>query len=76
MPPLYKEGLYWLILRQLRQPPIWFSRFSSGRSPPSDALCLLGFSGLQPLLYRDQRKKVLWDERETLVAYTAVSGRC
>lgn len=72
MPPLYKEGLYWLILLAIVAAAYGVLAIFIGPIPAEGAFGLFGLAGLQPLLYRKRRKKVVWDERDTLINYRAV----
>ena len=73
MPPLYKEGVYWLILLGGNSRSLCDSGdLHRADSQRRGRFGLLGFAGLQPLLYRKRRQAVVWDERDTLINYRAV----
>ena len=72
MPPLYKEGLYWLILLAATTLVYAILAIFIGPIPAAGAFGLLGVSGLQPLLYLKRRQAVVWDERDTQIAYRAL----
>jgi hypothetical protein len=72
MPPLYKEGLYWLILLALTAVAYLVLMIFLGPIRAQAAFGLFGLAGLQPLLYRKRRKTAVWDERDTLINYRAV----
>jgi hypothetical protein len=72
MPPLYKEGVYWLVLLAATAAVYVVLAAFVGPVAAQGAFGLLGLAGLQPLLYRKQRKTVVWDERDTLINYRAV----
>ena len=72
MSPLYKEGLYWLILLAVTALAYAILAIFIGPIPAQGAFGLLGIAGLQPLLYRKRRQVVVWDERDTQIAYRAV----
>jgi hypothetical protein len=72
MPPLYKEGVYWLVLLAVTAAAYVILAVFIGPIPAQGAFGLFGLAGLQPLLYRKQRKAVVWDERDTLINYRAV----
>jgi hypothetical protein len=72
MPPLYKEGLYWLILLAVTIFVYVVLAFLIGPLPASGAFGLLGIAGFQPLLYRKRGQTVLWDERDTQIAHNAL----
>jgi uncharacterized membrane protein len=72
MTPLYKEGLYWLILLAVTACVYAILAVSLGPTAACGAFGLLGIAGLQPLLYRRQERIVLWDERDTQIAHKAV----
>jgi hypothetical protein len=67
MPPLYKEGLYWLILLVVVVAAYGILAIFLGPIPASGAFGLFGFAGFQPLLYRRRGKAVVWDERDTRI---------
>jgi hypothetical protein len=71
MPPLYKEGLYWLILLALTAAVYGVLAIFLGPTAACGAFGLLGLAGLQPLLYRKRGKTVVWDERDTRIHYYA-----
>ena len=75
MPPLYKEGVYWLVLLALTAAAYGVLMIFLGPIPAMGAFGLFGLAGLQPLLYRKQGKAVVWDERDTLINYRAVIAR-
>lgn len=71
MPPLYKEGVYWLVL--LAATVALYAVLAAFMGPVAalGAFGLLGLAGLQPLVYRKPRDAVAWDERDTLINYRA-----
>jgi hypothetical protein len=71
MPPLYKEGLYWLALLALAAVAYLVLMIFVGPIPATGAFGLFGLFGLQPLLYRRRGKTVVWDERDTLINHRA-----
>jgi hypothetical protein len=72
MTPLYKEGLYWLILLVVTTLVYMVLAFLIGPMPASAAFGLLGLGGFLVLLYRKQGKEVLLDERDTQIAQRAL----
>lgn len=72
MTPLYKEGLYWLILLAVTTVAYGVAAIFVGPVPASGTFGLLGLAGLQPLLYRKRRQAVVWDERDTLISHRAL----
>jgi len=72
MPPLYKEGFYWLVLLAATTIVYVALTVFIGPLPATGAFGLLGIAGLQPLLYRKRSQAVLWDERDTKIAHTAL----
>ncbi|MGO8688466.1 MAG: hypothetical protein ACLQLG_02445 [Thermoguttaceae bacterium] len=72
MPPLYKEGLYWLVLLAVTAAVYVVLMIFVGPMRATGAFGLFGLAGLQPLLYRKRRQGVAWDERDTLINYRAV----
>jgi len=72
MPPLYKEGLYWLLLLAVTTVTYGVLALFLGPVPAQGAFGLFGLAGLQPLLYRKRQRTVVWDERDTLINYRAV----
>ena len=72
MSPLYKEGLYWLILLAATIVVYLILVPFLGPTAASGSFGLLGIAGLQPLLYRKRRQVVLWDERDTQIAHRAL----
>jgi hypothetical protein len=72
MPPLYKEGVYWLVLLAATATAYLILAVFIGPIPAQGAFGLFGLAGLQPLLYRKQRKTVVWDERDTLINYRGI----
>ena len=72
MPPLYKEGFYWLILLAVTAALYVLLMAFIGPIPAQGAFGLLGVAALQPLLYRKRKQAVLWDERDTQIAHRAV----
>jgi len=67
MSPLYKEGLYWLILLTITAAVYVVLMIFIGPIRAMGAFGLFGLAGLLPLLYRKKSKKVVWDERDTLI---------
>jgi hypothetical protein len=74
MTPLYKEGLYWLILLAITAVIYGILAAFIGPTGACGAFGLLGIAGLQLLLYRKQGQMVLWDERDTQIARNALIG--
>jgi hypothetical protein len=72
MPPLYKEGIYWLVLLALVAAAYLVLMIFIGPIRAMGAFGLFGLAGLQPLLYRKHGKAVVWDERDTLINYRAI----
>jgi uncharacterized membrane protein len=72
MPPLYKEGLYWLILLAVTTFVYAILAFLIGPVLASGAFFLFGIAGFLPLVYRKKGKTVLLDERDTLIAHRAL----
>jgi hypothetical protein len=72
MPPLYKEGLYWLVLLAATAIVYVALMVFIGPIKAAAAFGLLGLGGLQPLLYRKRSKEVLWDERDTQIAHRSL----
>ena len=72
MTPLYKEGLYWLVL--LAGTAVIYVALAVFIGPlaATGAFGLLGIAGFQPLLYRKRSQAVVWDERDTKIAHTAL----
>ena len=52
MPPLYKEGFYWLVLLALTAAAYGVLMIFLGPIRALGAFGLFGLAGLQPLLYR------------------------
>ena len=67
MPPLYKEGLYWLVLLALTAAAYGVLMIFLGPIRAFGAFGLFGLAGLQPLVYRKRGQEVVWDERDTLI---------
>ena len=57
MTPLYKEGLYWLILLAVTALAYAVAAIFIGPIPAMGTFGLLGMAGLQPLLYRKRRQR-------------------
>lgn len=72
MPPLYKEGVYWLVLLAVTAAAYVVLATVSGPVRAFAACGLFGLAGLQPLLYRKRGQKIVWDERDTLINQRAV----
>jgi uncharacterized membrane protein len=72
MPTLYKEGVYWLVLLAVTSAAYVALMVFVGPIRATAAFGLLGFAGLQPLLYRKRSQAVVWDERDTQIAHRAV----
>ena len=72
MTPLYKEGLYWLILLAVTALAYAVAAIFIGPIPAMGTFGLLGVAGLQPLLYLKRRQAVIWDERDTQISRRAV----
>ncbi len=72
MSPLYKEGLYWLILLAGTTLAYAVAAVFVGPVPAAGTFGLLGLGGLQPLLYRKRRQAVVWDERDTQISRNAL----
>ncbi len=72
MPPLFKEGVYWLVLLAVTATAYLILAVFIGPISAQGAFGLLGLAGFQPLLYRKRRQEVVWDERDTLINYRAV----
>lgn len=71
MPPLYKEGVFWLVLLAATVAVYAVLAVFIGPVAALGAFGLLGLAGLQPLVYRKPRNAVAWDERDTLINYRA-----
>jgi hypothetical protein len=71
MPPLYKEGLYWLILLAITAAAYGVLAIFLGPIRACGAFGLFGLAGFQPLLYRKRGKTVVWDERDTRIFFYA-----
>jgi hypothetical protein len=67
MPPLYKEGFCWVLLLAVTMAVYVALIPFIGPRATMGAFGLLGLAGLQPLLYCKGRRKVVWDERDTLI---------
>jgi hypothetical protein len=72
MPPLYREGIYWLVLLVVTAGVYVAILVFLGPVAAAGAFGLLGLAGLQPLLYRKRGQAVVWDERDTQIAHRAV----
>jgi uncharacterized membrane protein len=72
MTPLYKEGSYWLVLLAGTAAIYVALTVFIGPRAATGAFGLLGIAGLQPLLYRKRSQAVVWDERDTKIAHTAI----
>ena len=72
MTPLYKEGVYWLVLLALMAAAYLVLMIFIGPIRAMGAFGLLGLAGFQPLLYRKHGVAVVWDERDTLINYRAM----
>jgi hypothetical protein len=72
MQPLYKEGLYWLVLLAVTATAYLVLMIFLGPIPALGVFGLFGLAGLQPLLYRKRPQGVVWDERDTLINYHAM----
>ncbi len=72
MPPLYKEGFYWLVLLALTAAAYGVLMIFLGPIRAFGAFGLFFLVGLQPLVYRKRRQGIVWDERDTLINYRAV----
>lgn len=72
MPPLYKEGVYWLVLAAVTATAYLILAVFIGPDPAQGVFGLLGLGGFQPLLYRKRGQEVVWDERDTLINLRAV----
>ncbi len=68
MTPLYKEGLYWLILLAATALVYAILAMLIGPGRACGAFGLLGLAGFQPLLYRKRGQTVVMDERDTHIA--------
>jgi uncharacterized membrane protein len=71
MTPLYKEGLFWLILLAVAAVAYVVLAMFIGPVRAMAASGLFGIAGLQPLLYRKRGQAVVWDERDTQIVYRA-----
>ena len=58
MPPLYKEGVYWLVLLAVTVAAYLILAVFIGPVAARGAFGLFGLAGLQPLLYRKQEKRL------------------
>lgn len=72
MSPMYKEGVYWLVLLAITIAVYAILTIFLGPLRATGAFGLLGLAGFQPLLYRKRRQAVVCDERDTQVAQRAL----
>ena len=68
MPPLYKEGFYWLILLAVTTAVYVALMLFIGPIRAQAAFFLFGLSGFLPLVYRKRGQAVVLDERDTQIA--------
>lgn len=72
MPPLYKEGFYWLILLAVTTAVYVALMLFIGPIRAQAAFFLFGLSGFLPLVYRKRGQAVVLDERDTQIAHCAL----
>jgi hypothetical protein len=72
MTPLYKEGLFWLILLAVTALAYMILALFIGPIRAFGACGLLGLGGLLPLVYRKQGQTVVLDERDQQIAIGAL----
>jgi hypothetical protein len=71
MPPLYKEGLCWLVLLAVTTACYFALCPLLGAQAATGAFGLLGVGGFFPLLYRKRRQAIALDERDRQIASRA-----
>ncbi len=72
MTPLYKEGLFWLILLAVTALAYAILAIFIGPVRGMGAFGLLGLGGLMPLVYRKRGQAVVLDERDQEIAERAL----
>ncbi len=74
MTPLYKEGLYWIILLAVTAALYGVLAIFIGPAAACGAFGLFGLFGLSPLLYRKRGQNVVMDERDRQIELRAAQA--